>query len=871
MRVSFNPNCVDALKVVAAATLVPDVELTSDTNLNGLDSFPSVTITSQNAIVCRLLNTNPIQLLVCKFLLWESNILAPAVKKHIFDQLTGAESNQCYAEINSVLSELERRLDESKSIFRFDPPSACSVVVWSCLLPLFYPDSPFIVPGRDRLERVFKTLDDVLHSERVLQHFSSSSVDLKSLWSISLPIGSPVTSGNRKLQDVKESGSKLQKRKEKHEPKSNGLPNGTETTVRKGLHLLEDESNAATVISVSKDDLHQAAAYFQPLSTFVRPVYPCPKHPQPKSSGVRNVLITSALPYVNNVPHLGNMIGSTLSASVFALYCEVAGYNVLSICGTDEYGTATEAKALDEQLTPSQICDKYHRLHRNIYDWFDIRFDHFGRTTTEKHTEIVQDLFRQIWTNNFISEDKVEQLFCEQCSKFLADRFVEGVCPFCKYDDARGDQCDKCGRLMNAIELVRPRCKSCRHAPVIKSSRHLFLDLPRLEPKLTVFLEERIDDTSSLWTANARSISTSWLRDGLKARCITRDLKWGVPVPLDSYNNKVFYVWFDAPCGYISITAEYTDDWRRWWQPSGSPGKSNEDGPIELFQFMAKDNVPFHAIIFPACLLAANSGYTLVKHLLSTEYMNYEGTKFSKSRGIGVFGDGAMNSGIHSNVWRFYLLYRRPETQDSAFIWDDFVLVNNCELLNNLGNFINRALVFLSRFFDGKIPSMDDLQPNDVEFLAQVNHFIKSYTIHLEACRLREGLRDVLAIARLGNGYLQANQPWVTVKSEETKPRAGVVVGVAANVVCVLGLLLYPYMPSIGQHIWHEQCNLPMTALSLLPLRRQDYRLPQLLGRGHTIGKPVPLFCKIDTAEASRLSKLFSGGRTENGKSSSND
>ncbi|KAA3672190.1 methionyl-tRNA synthetase [Paragonimus westermani] len=251
--------------------------------------------------------------------------------------------------------------------------------------------------------------------------------------------------------------------------------------------------------------------------------------------------------------------------------------------------------------------------------------------------------------------------------------------------------------------------------------------------------------------------------------------------------------------------------------------------------------------------------------------MNYEGTKFSKSRGIGVFGDDAMKSGIHSNVWRFYLLYRRPETQDSAFVWDDFVLVNNCELLNNLGNFVNRALVFVSRFFDGKIPSMEDLQPNDVEFLAQVNHLIESYISHLEACRLREGLRDVLAIARLGNGYLQASQPWVTVKSEETKSRAGVVVGVAANVACVLGLLLYPYMPSIGQQIWHEQCNVPTTALSLLPLCRQDCRLPQLLARGHTIGKPTPLFCKIDTAEASRLSKLFSGGRAEDRKSPLND
>ncbi|KAF8563827.1 hypothetical protein P879_11524 [Paragonimus westermani] len=279
MRVSFNPNCVDALKVVAAATLVPDVELTTDTNLNDppaiLFSSPSVTITSQNAIVCRLLNTNPIHLAVCKFLLWESSILTPAVKRHIFGQLTGAESNQRYAEINSVLSELEKRLDETKSIFRFAPPSACSVVVWSCLLPLFYPGSPFIVPGRERLARVFETLDNVLHSELVLQRFSSNSIDPKSLWSASLSIGSPITSGNRKPQDIKESGSKPAK--EKQEPKKKELPDPTGTTVRKDSHLLEDDSNATTVISVSKDDLLQAATCFKPVGSFVRPVYPYPK------------------------------------------------------------------------------------------------------------------------------------------------------------------------------------------------------------------------------------------------------------------------------------------------------------------------------------------------------------------------------------------------------------------------------------------------------------------------------------------------------------------------------------------------------------------------------------------------------------------
>ncbi|CAH8485795.1 unnamed protein product [Dicrocoelium dendriticum] len=387
---------------------------------------------------------------------------------------------------------------------------------------------------------------------------------------------------------------------------------------------------------------------------------------------------------------------------------------------------------------------------------------------------------------------------------------------------------------------------------------HLSIICLQLEKPLAKFIEHRTTDSTSLWSANARTISLGWLRDGLKSRCITRDLKWGVPVPLDAYKDKVFYVWFDAPVGYMSITANYTKRWRCWWQPSGTD--ENDDDPnVELFQFMAKDNVPFHSIIFPACLLGANRGYTVVRQLLATEYMNYEGTKFSKSRGIGVFGNDAMKSGIDSNIWRFYLLYRRPETQDSSFMWDDFMLVNNSELLNNVGNFVHRALSFVSRFFHDEVPIGTNLEHSDSKFVAQVNQLIRSYANHFESGRLREALRQILSIARLGNCYVQANQPWVAVKSEETKPKASVVITVAANVACLIGLLLYPFMPTIARHIWCTQCNLPLDSLSLVPLSRQDYRMPQFLPPGHRIAKPTPLFRKIDTEEVSQLSQRFNG------------
>ncbi|CAH8555515.1 Methionine--tRNA ligase, cytoplasmic, variant 2 [Schistosoma haematobium] len=615
---------------------------------------------------------------------------------------------------------------------------------------------------------------------------------------------------------------------------------------------LTEEITEPSSIHITDEDQRRAGDIFLDYSVFTKPVYETPKKPQPKQTGIRNIMITSALPYVNNVPHLGNMIGSTLSASVFALYCDLAGYNVLSICGTDEYGTATEAKAVSENMTPRQICDKFHKLHCDIYKWFQIEFDYFGRTTTDQHTEIVQELFKRLWDKGFITEDSVEQLYCEKCPKFLADRFVEGVCPLCKYDDARGDQCDKCGRLMNAVELIEPRCKICCQRPVVRSSRHLFLDLPKIESKLSTFVEQRINDSSCIWTSNACTISNSWLRDGLKPRCITRDLHWGVPVPLEAYKDKVFYVWFDAPIGYISITANYTKHWKEWWQPS-------DDSEIELFQFMAKDNVPFHAIVFPSCLLAADAGYTLVKHLLSTEYMNYENTKFSKSRGIGVFGDDAMKSGVISDVWRFYLLYRRPESQDSAFIWDDFMLVNNSELLNNLGNFVNRSLSFVSRFFNSIIPSITKLEPVDTEFLARINKLFASYMRNMELCHLRDAIRNVLTIARLGNGYFQANQPWVAVKKPETKQRSGVVISVAANVACLLGAMIYPYMPTIGKQIWIEQCDLPESQMSFVQIIKNEFTVKRLLPDGHRIGKPVPLFRKIDPDEIKRLSQVYSG------------
>ncbi|XP_055839978.1 methionine--tRNA ligase, cytoplasmic [Episyrphus balteatus] len=603
--------------------------------------------------------------------------------------------------------------------------------------------------------------------------------------------------------------------------------------------LAESGGNIAETVTEEEKEAAGAAFVFNKVNPRKEPRTVLPK------KGERNVLITSALPYVNNVPHLGNIIGCVLSADIFARYARTCGYNTLYVCGTDEYGTATENKALAEGLTPKEICDKYFELHNSIYRWFGIGFDYFGRTTTAEQTEVVQEAFQDIYKAGFILTESVEQLLCQKCDRFLADRFVEGTCPHpgCGYEDARGDQCDKCGKLVNAIELIRPRCKTCNTAPVIRSSEQLFIDLPKIEPKL----KEWIEKSDSGWTNNARVITRSWLREGLKPRCITRDLKWGIPVPLKGFESKVFYVWFDAPYGYVSITKRYSKDhYTEWWQPAAGVN-------VELFQFMAKDNVPFHSVMFPSSLLATNKGHVLASHIMATEYLNYEDGKFSKSRGIGVFGNDAQETGIPADVWRFYLASARPEGQDSSFSWNDLGARNNSELLNNLGNFVNRALVFCEKNYDSTIPPMT-LTKDELILLALVNREVKGYVQSLEKARLRDGIRHILSISRHGNGYMQSQQPWVLLKgTDDEKARAATIIGLCCNIACLLASLLFPYMPTTARTLF-DQLNTKQ------PLINPEQPLASiLLPAGHKIGKPAPLFAKIEQARIDELKKKYAG------------
>jgi len=624
--------------------------------------------------------------------------------------------------------------------------------------------------------------------------------------------------------------------------------------------------------SVSAQDIEAAASGQKSLSDPLGPpVLPASTAGGKKVlpvAGERNILITSALPYVNNVPHLGNIVGCVLSADVFARYCRLRGYNTLYICGTDEHGTATEAKALAEGLTPRQICDKYHAIHSDVYKWFDISFDHFGRTTTPNMTKCAQDIFLKLHAKGFVSEDTVEQLHCAACDKFLADRFVEGQCPLpgCKYEDARGDQCDKCGKLINAVELVNPRCKTCSASPTIKTSKHLFMDLPKLERRLTGWL----DDSSKSWTNNARVIANSWVKGGLQPRCITRDLKWGTRVPLKGYEDKVFYVWFEAPIGYISITADYTDQWTKWWQDPDN---------VDYYEFMAKDNVPFHSVVFPATLLGTEDEslrWTKVNHLMSTEYLNYEDAKFSKSRGIGVFGNDAETTGIPADIWRFYLIYTRPENADSAFKWDDLALKNNTELLANLGNFVNRALKFCKMQFGGKISSAitDAFGHTDTDklFLAQVNENLSVYVDCMEKTKQRDSISAVLSVCKLGNQLMQAETPWKKVKStdEAEKARAAAVVGVCVNLSALVAVLVEPVMPNFSRTIL-KQLNVCLNQVSRLNASAANNPpcFTCVLKPGHVIGDPEPLVREIKPEEVEAFRNKFAGPQAQRESSAS--
>lgn len=539
----------------------------------------------------------------------------------------------------------------------------------------------------------------------------------------------------------------------------------------------------------------------------------------------KKILVTSALPYVNNVPHLGTMV-CIISADVYTRFLRLKKADVISVLGTDEHGTTTESIAMSMGLTPQQAVDHFFKIHKEVYEWFNCSFDCFGRTSSKENIEVTQDIFLKLHKGGFILEKEEEQMFDEKVSKFLSDRFIEGTCPYCKYEDARGDQCDKCGKLLNPTELIKPRSKLSGTTPVLKSTKHLYIKLNELQPEIEKLLEEK----KETWSENAITTTKAWLNEGLRERAITRDLEWGIKVPLKGYENKVFYVWFDAPIGYIAITKEFRKDWKEWWHNSKD---------VRLVQFMGKDNIPFHSVLFPASLIGADDNYTIIDTLNANEYLNYEDTKFSKSRGIGVFGDDAKETGIDADSWRYYLMINRPEKTDTKFTWKDLQEKVNNELAGNLGNLVNRTLTFINKFSDGQIKEITE----HFDYDEDIEKILEAY----EKIELKKALKQIMSLSKKANQYFQEQKPWEIIKSDVKKAENAL--AVLANMIKDLAILVQPIMPSISDNIF-EQLNLErLYSLDLLKNKISN----------HSIGTPKVLFKKLEDEQISELQEKFSG------------
>ena len=490
-------------------------------------------------------------------------------------------------------------------------------------------------------------------------------------------------------------------------------------------------------------------------------------------------LITSALPYTNNVPHLGNIVGSHLPADIFARYCRLQGYQTIFIGGTDEHGTASEIAAQKYGITPRELCDFYYKIHKDIYDWFNISYDNFSRTSKPIHYKTTQEFMAKIHKNKYIIEKTISLPFCNECKRQLSDRYIEGTCPNCNYDKARGDQCESCGTMLDPEKLKNPVCAVCGSNNIeFKEKTHLFLDLEKLSPKLEKWIK------ASKWREQVKAQALGWINEGLKPRCITRNLKWGVPVQFKGFEDLVYYVWVDAPIGYISSTKEWhKTKWKMFWQKKGS----------KIYHFVGKDNIPFHTIFFPGMIMA-NKEFNLPHNVVGLQYLNYEGGKFSKSQQRGIFCENLASTGLSPDYWRYYSTFLIPETKDTEFYWKDFQDKINNELVGNLGNFVNRSLTFIVSKYGNKVPKAT-LTKQDKTFLKAVEKQTGIVIASFERVELRMALEETMRLSAMANKYFQDNEPWKAPEKSKN------VLYVCANMSRMIALLVQPFLPDTSMKI----------------------------------------------------------------------
>ena len=517
------------------------------------------------------------------------------------------------------------------------------------------------------------------------------------------------------------------------------------------------------------------------------------------------ILVTSALPYINGVPHLGHMVGCLLPSDVYARYMRMMGNDVLYIVGTDEHGTTSEVGALKAGLDVQEYCDLNHKRHYQTYKDFSLSFDCFGRTSSEQNKEMTYHIFEQLDKNGFIEERTIKQVYSIDDKMFLADRYITGTCPYCGYDKARGDQCENCTKVLEPTDLIEAKSTISGSTNLeVRETKHLFLNLPKIEP----ILKEWLKTKEAFWPEVAYSIAQKWLKEGLQARCITRDLKWGFPVNKEGFEDKVFYVWFDAPIGYIGITKQWADekpqerDWKDWWYDAKD---------VRHVEFMAKDNVPYHSITFPATLLGTKEPWTQVDYLKGVSYLTFEGGKFSKSENRGIFAEDAIKE-FEADYWRYWLMSNIPESSDTSFTFDLFASVINKDLNGVLGNFVSRVLKMTSSKLGNTVPAGGEFGDLENKLIENLQTRVKDYFKYMDEMEFRKAFAELRAIWVEGNNYISEAEPWTVIKEDQDK--AAMVLRTCINLIRIFAILSTPIMPNTAEKML-AKLNIKLEDVSL--------------------------------------------------------
>jgi methionyl-tRNA synthetase len=556
-------------------------------------------------------------------------------------------------------------------------------------------------------------------------------------------------------------------------------------------------------------------------------------------------LVTSALPYINGVKHLGNLVGSMLPADVYARYLRLAGHEVLYICATDEHGTPAELAALEAGLDVAEYCRRQHELQAEVYRRFDLSFDYFGRSSSPQNHELTRHFADRLAEQGFIEERDVKQVYSVADQRFLPDRYIVGTCPYCGYTAARGDQCENCTRLLDPTDLIQPRSAVSGSTELeVRQSRHLYLLQSKLAGELRAWIDSKRD-----WPVLVTSIARKWLDEGLGDRGITRDLQWGVPVDRPGFEDKVYYVWFDAPIEYIGATKEWADadprqrDWRSWWYDAKD---------VRYTQFMAKDNIPFHTISFPSTILGSREPWKLVDYVKGFNWLNYYGGKFSTSRGVGVFMTDALEL-LPPDYWRWYLIANAPESDDVSFTWELFAATVNKDLADTLGNFVNRTLTFTARRFGEQVPAGGTPGPLERDLATDLATAVGSYAEHLERMEFRKAAHRLREVWALGNSYLERASPWTAIR--EDPQQAACTLRTAINLIRVFAVVSAPIVPATSGRLL-AVFGQPEAAAWLSADMAAELAA---LGPGHPFTVPGVLFGKVGDEDIAAWTERFGG------------